>query len=266
MNKALLKATFKANYKVLLILFLVMLMYSSIIITMYDPNSMDAWDAMLDLMPEQLISAMNFVLLAPTFLGYVAGYYYGFIMVMFPMIYSIILGQRVIARYVDNGSMSFLLSTPISRKKVAITQGFYVLTSTITLILVTALLILLFGEIMFPGDMELVPFTILNLNMISLFVAISGITYLASCIFNDKSQAIGFGSGIPIGFFVIDMLVGASDKLSILKYFTIFTLMNPEMVLDKDPFVFVNIAILLVIGFGAYVAGIIIFNRKDLHI
>ncbi len=266
MNKALLKSTLKANYKVWIIMFGIMLMYSSIIISMYDPNSMEAWDSMLELLPVEILNAMNFNITEPTFLGYIAGYYYGFIIIMFPMIYTIIMGQRMIVKYVDNGSMSFLLATPISRKKVATTQAFYLFISTCVLLIITALLIALFGSLMFPGDLEIIKFLLLNLNTIGLFVLISSITFATSAIFNDKSQAIGFGAGIPIFFFVIDMLAGVSDKLDFLKYFTIFSLFNTDLILELDPLIYFNIIILFISGLFIYWLGIKVFIKKDLHI
>ena len=266
MNKALLKATFKANYKVWIIMFAIMLMYSSIIISMYDPNSMEAWDSMLELLPVEILNAMNFNITEPTFLGYIAGYYYGFIIIMFPLIYSIIMGQRMIVRYVDNGSMSFLLATPISRKKIATTQAFYLFISTCILLIVTALLIALFGALMFPGELEFLEFFLLNLNTIGLFVLISSITFAASAIFNDKSQAIGFGAGIPIFFFVIDMLAGVNEKLDFLKYFTIFSLFNTDRILKLNPMIYLNISILFISGLLIYYMGIRVFMKKDLHI
>ena len=266
MSFSLLKATFKANYKLWLIMFFVMLMYSSIIVSMYDPNNMAAWESMLELFPQEILKAMNFNIVSPTFLGYIAGYYYGFIMIMFPMIFVIISGNRMIAKYVDNGSMSFLLATPNTRQKIAITQAVYMLLSTILLILITALLILLFGSLMFPGDLEVGKFFLLNLNIIGLFVLLSGICFFASCLFNESRQAIGVGAGVLIGFFVINMLAGVNNELAFLKYFTVFTLFNTEKIIQLDSIIYIQMFILYLVGFIFYLGGIKIFNIKNLHI
>lgn len=266
MSLSLLKATFKANYKLWLIMFFVMLMYSSIIVSMYDPNNMAAWESMLELFPEEILKAMNFNIVSPTFLGYIAGYYYGFIMIMFPMIFVIISGNRMIAKYVDNGSMSFLLATPNTRQKIAITQAVYMLLSTILLIFITALLILLFGTLMFPGNLEIGKFMLLNLNIIGLFVILSGITFFASCLFNESRQAIGVGAGVLIVFFVINMLAGVNDQLDFLKYFTVFTLFDTEKIIQLNVIIYVHMMILYSIGLSFYFAGVKIFNVKNLHI
>lgn len=266
MSWTLFKATLKANYKVFIVIFLILMLYSSIIIGMYDPASMDAWDAMLSLMPESLLKAMNFTMDEASFLGYVAGYYYGFIIVMFPLIYIAIIAQRMIARFVDTGSMSFMLATPMTRKKVAITQGLYLLISTTTLLLLTMGMIMLFGVSMFPGELSIGRFLVLNLNVMALFVLLSGIAFIASAVFNEVRLAVMVGAGIPFGFFIIEMLSGVSDDLSFMKYFTAFTLFNTSKVISSDPIVWLNIGVLLILGMLCYGIGVYVFHKKDLHI
>lgn len=266
MNKALFKATLRSNYKLFLIIFAVMIMYSAIVISMYDPNSMEAWEAMLSMFPDELLRAMNFNIIDPTLLGYIAGYYYGFIIVMFPMIYISIIGQRVIAQYVDNGSMSFLLATPNTRKKIVTTQALYMLLSTILLILSIAVLIYLFGLVMFPGQLDILPFVLLNANVIGLFVLLSSISFFASCLFNEVKLAVGFGAGLPIFFFVVNMLANINDELSILKYVTVFTWFDSSRILSLSPSIYLHMLLLYTIGFLFYLLGINVFNKKDLHI
>ncbi len=266
MSKALLKATLKANYIMLIIFLLVLMMYSSIIIGMFDPENTGAWDSMFELFPQEMLKAMGFQLLDASLFGFIAGYLYGFIMLMFPLIYIILLGPRMIASYVDSGSMSFLLSTPNARKKIAVTQAIYMSLSIIGLMSVVTLINLVLSEVMFPGHMNLYSYFLLNLNLISLLSLLGGISFLFSCIFNETRFATAFGAGIPIGFFVINMLVGVSEELSFLKYFTVYTLFDSNDALLQSSIVYVNSFILLISTISLYVIGIKIFNRKDLHI
>ncbi|MBE0700221.1 MAG: ABC transporter permease subunit [Acholeplasmataceae bacterium] len=266
MNLALLKATLKANYKLWIIMFTVLVLYSVVIISMFDPSSMDAWQAMLGLFPQEILNAMNFNILEATFLGYIAGYYYGFIIIMFPMIYVFIMGQRSIVKHVDSGSMSFLLSTPNTRKTIAITQGFYMLMSTVALLLAISLLIGLFGATMYPGDLDFLKFSLMNVNVIGLFVLLGGISFLTGCIFNETRAAIGFGAGITIGFFVIDMLSKVSPDLSWLKFFTVFSLFSPTDIIDMDPVIYWQMFAMYGMGLILYSLGVMVFMKKDLHV
>lgn len=46
----------------------------------------------------------------------------GFIMLIFPMVFAIIMGNSLVAKRVDSGSMAYLLSAPVSRAKIVFTQ------------------------------------------------------------------------------------------------------------------------------------------------
>jgi ABC-2 type transport system permease protein len=266
MNKALLKTTFKSNYIMLIIFFLVLLMYSSIIIGMFDPDNLNAWDSILELYSQEMLNAMGFQLIEASLFGFIAGYLYGFIMLMFPMIYIIILGPRMIVRYVDSGSMSFLLSTPNTRQKIAVTQAFYMSVSIIGLIVIINLVNLVFSELMFPKQMNLYSYFLLNLNLIALLSLLGAISFLSSCLFNDSRLASGVGSGIPIGFFAINMLSNVSEDLNFLKYFTVFSLFDSNHAAIQSNRVYLNVAILLISSLVLYFIGISIFKKKDLHI
>lgn len=266
MNKALFKATFKANYKLLLLIFGVMGFYAFIILSMYDEASLSGLEEIFEMFPEALIKAMGFSLMDSSLVGYLAGYYYGFLIIAFPMIYISILGPRVIAKHIDSNSMSFILSTPNSRVKVSLTQGLYVLLSMVFLLFLVMILIMGLSALMFPGSLNMMQFLLMNLNVVGLFVFISGLSFLCSCIANETKTAVLYGSGIPILFFVVDMLKNANDKLDILKYFTIFTLFDTRHVLDKNPLIYLNMGILYVSGLMLFGLGIYIFNKKDLNI
>lgn len=265
MNKALFKATLKENYKLFIIIFSVMVMYATIIVSMYDPNNLAVWDAMLETFPESLLNAMNFVFVTPDFLGYVAGYYYGFIMVGFPMIYMIMMSNRSIAKYVDNGSLSFMLATPLKRSDVAITKALYLFISTTLLLSSVSVVIFIIG-LMVSDTFPYFAFFMLNLNLIGLFTLFGGISFLCSSYFNESRQAVAYASLFIVGFFVINMLRNANEQLAFLKYFTVFTFFNTTSILNLEPIIYLHTAILYIIGIGLYILGIVIFNRKDLHI
>ena len=177
MNKSLFKATFKANYKLWITFLLILLIYSMIIIVMYNPDDMASWDALLQMLPPEMIQMMGFQLIAPTLTGFIAGYYYGFIILMFPIIYLSFLGQRVVSRYVDTGSMSYLLSTPNSRQKIVATQGVYLLSSILGLVITVALINCIIAELMFPGLLDMGQYALLHLNLVALYVFLSGIVF-----------------------------------------------------------------------------------------
>ena len=266
MNKSLFKATFKANYKLWITFLLILLIYSMIIIVMYNPDDMASWDALLQMLPPEMIQMMGFQLIAPTLTGFIAGYYYGFIILMFPIIYLSFLGQRVVSRYVDTGSMSYLLSTPNSRQKIVATQGVYLLSSILGLVITVALINCIIAELMFPGLLDMGQYALLNLNLVALYVFLSGIVFLTSCIFNETRLAAAFGTGFLVGFFVVEMLSEVDTQLNFLKYFTVYTLFDSEKAIFLNPSVYLYSLLLIAGGLILYYLGIHIFKKKDLHI
>ena len=101
MNRAIFKLDIKSNWLFFLVILAIMLMYMSVIAMMYDPGSLEAMTMLLDSMPKQLISAMGFDDMGTSLTGFMASYYYGFIIILFPMIFAIVLSGKLISRYVD---------------------------------------------------------------------------------------------------------------------------------------------------------------------
>ncbi len=154
MNRPLIKLDIKSNWFLFSVILAIMLMYMSVISMMYDPASMDAMKDLLASMPKQLLSAMGFDDLGSTLTDFMASYYFGFIILMFPMIYSIVLSGRLISKYVDRGSMSYLLSCPMKRSRIASTQALFLVISLGLLFGLVAIGGYAFCEASFPGLLE----------------------------------------------------------------------------------------------------------------
>jgi len=266
MNSALFKMSLKSNYKLWIIFLLIMMMYVTMIIGVYDPANVDAFSQMLSMFPQELMDAMNFSITDYTMVGFISGYLYGFIMIMFPMLYAIIVGNRLIAKYVDTGSMAYLLSTPNTRRKIALTQAVFLLSSTLLLILSAALIGLGFASMLFPGELDISKYLMINLGLVEYYVLISSITFLASAIFNETRMSLSIGAGIPIAFFVINMLAGVNEKLSFLKYFTALTLYDSNQWIDGGNVIWIGSIVFIVLGLILYVIGIKIFEKKDMSL
>lgn len=264
MNLTLFKATLKSNWVVGLVIILVMFMYLSIMISMFDPEGLEGLTAMLELMPKEMIAAMGFDNFGTTLATYLGSAYYNFIAIMFPMIYCIIVGNRLIAKHVDSGSMAYLLSTPNSRLKIVKTQALYFIASVTLIFSLVTILGIGVSQVAFPGELDIAGFILLNIVTMFLFYAISGICFFFSCIFDDTKYSMSFGAGVPIGFFVVNLLANAGDKTAGLRFFTIFTLLDPTQILEGSSFTLVAIISLLAIAGATYLGGIATFNRRNL--
>ena len=264
-NMALYKREMKGSIKLLIIFGAIMTMYVSIIINMYDPQMMKTLDSFAEVMPE-LMASVGMKANAANLLGFMVSYLYGFILVIFPMIFCILLGNALIAKYVDKGSMVSLIAAPIKRRTIAFTQMKVLVSGIVLLILSNTIVELICAESGFPGKLDIKELVILNGGLLCLHLLIGGICFLSSCIFSDTKYSIAFGAGIPTFMYVLQMLANVGGNAEKAKYFTFFTLFHPDGLIAGESSAIVGAFVLFMGAVMLYAFGIMIFERKDLHI
>lgn len=262
-SKPLFKATLKQNYVVFIIILAVLMLYLPTITSLYNPESQASLNDMMKMLPKQMISAMGFSSAGNTLLDFIASYYYGFLILLLPMIYTIIVGNRSISSHVDKGSMAYLLSTPNTRVKIALTQALYLLASITVLIGLVTLAGITICQIMFPGSLDTSGFLMLNLGALLLYYAVTGIGFFASSFFNETKNSLAIGAGLPVAFLVLQMISNVGDATNFFKYFTLFTLFDPAQITSGDGYLS---SFLLLAGIGVimYSAAIMVFKKRDL--
>ncbi|WP_416828997.1 ABC transporter permease subunit [Ectobacillus polymachus] len=263
MSFPLLKTVFKKNWTLFLIFFGVLTMYITVMITMYNPNDMEAMTSMLKLFPENMMKAMGISKMVTDLTSYLASWLYGLLMLGFPMVYSIILGNRLVAKMVDNSSFVYLLSTPNSRVKIIITQGVYALASVAVLFAALFGVGILICSVMFPGSLDIGAFFNLNLTTMLVNMVVMMISFFFSCLFNEAKMSLGFGSGIPIVFLLMNMLGGVSTNLENLKKLSIYGYYDPVEVVHGSDILGVNLVYIGIIVI-LFVASVLIFKKKRL--
>lgn len=266
MNRTLFISNIKSSWGLFAFVTGMLLIYVTTSVTMFDPVSAEAMTAMFDMLPEGMIKAFGFDGLGTDLTAYLGGYLYGFILLIFPMIYTIILSNKLVAKHVDSGSMAYLLSTPNSRNEIIFTQALYLIISTFILLLIELGVLIAMAEGLFPGHLQIGKFLALNLLTYLVIIVAGGISFLFSCIFNDIKHSIAFGAGLPIVFFVLKMISEISEKVEFLKYFTIYSIVTPSRIMNDGSYT--TMVCLSLIGVAAvlYGSGIYIFNKKSLPI
>jgi ABC-2 type transport system permease protein len=264
-NVTLFKYGLRGSWKTLLIFIVVLTMYVSVMISMYDPELMGILDGFTDAMPG-FMAAIGMTSGAATLIGFMTSYLYGFILIVFPMVFAILSAGKVIARHVDKGSMTYLLTAPVKRRAVAFTQMTVVVTGVFALVLyITALELVLCGSL-FPDALDVSKVLTLNLGLLCLHLFIGGVCFLCSCLFNESKYSTGFGAGIPALMFIIQMLGSAGGKAENAKYVTFFTLFNPDGLIAGDVGAVSGLFILFIGAIVLFGAAIAVFSKKDLHI
>ncbi|EHQ90484.1 ABC transporter permease subunit [Desulfosporosinus youngiae] len=265
LNFTLYKYGMKGSWKMLLIFAAVLTMYVSIIISMFDPEMMSLLDDYAKAMPE-IMAAVGMTAGAATMIGFMSSYLYGFILLIFPMVFSILCANRLIARHVDRGSMTYLLAAPVKRRTVVFTQMKVIATGIFALVLFVTVLEIIICEASFPGELEIGKLLALNAGLLSLQLFIGGICFLCSCIFSDNRYAVGLGAGIPALAYILQMLSNFNEKLENIKYATFFTLFDTNGIIAGEAGAIAGMIVLFAGAVVLFTAAIVIFSKKDLHI
>ncbi|MDR1939761.1 MAG: ABC transporter permease [Clostridiales bacterium] len=264
-NATLFKSGIKGGIKTLALFCAVLTMYYLIIVQMFDPALGKMVQELAAAMPE-LMAIFGMNLNSATLTGFLASYLYGFIIIMFPMIFSILSVNRLIVRHVDGGSLVFLVAAPIKRRDVAFTQMTVILSGLLALTLYVSVLGIVASEISFPGELETGKFILLNLGALALHMFIAGICFLSACIFNETKYSVGIGAGIPVLGFIIQMLSNSGEKLEGFKYATFFSLFSTDGLIAMRPNAVWGMVALFFCAIALFISAIAVFTKKDLHI
>lgn len=266
MNLALFKSTLKSNWIIVAIFIVILCLYMSSIVAMFDPVSFKAVEEMLAQLPTEIVKAVGMDDLAsnPTLAGFVSSYFYGMLIIMFPLIYIGIVGFRMIAKHVSNGSMAYLLSTPNNRVKIAVTQSVYFILSLAVIFFSLTVVSIWICESQFPGVLDITDFVRLNLCSFFMTVAVSAVCYFCSCFFNDAKYAASFGAGLPALSFIFKMMGSSNDGLAWMEKLSIYSFYNKSAIVSGEANSLLVCIIYAMISIALYGAGVVVFKNKDL--
>lgn len=260
----LLKKEFRSTWLLFVLFTGILTVYVTVVISMFDPDLGSILAEFEKVMPE-LMSAFGMTGAANAdMIHYAASYLFGFIMLLFPILYIIILSNRLIAKYVDSGSMAYLLASPNKRLKIAATQGVFLWGTTALLIALIAAIGAIYSQSAFPGEMEMKQYVLLHVGVLGLHTAISGIAFFASCVFNETKWSYAVSTGIPLAGFILQALADMGNQNENLKYATFFSLFSPDRLLAGETSAYWMVAVLYVAGIALYGLGTWIFTRRNL--
>ncbi len=265
MNATLYKRELKGSWKLFAIFAAVLTMYIVMIIGMFDPKMAEMLDQFTKVMPD-LMNAVGMKGDTSTLLGFMATYLYGMLFSVFPMVFSIIRGNALIAKYVDKGSMVTLLAAPVKRRTVAFTQMMTLVTCITAMVVFITAMQLAAAQAQFPGELDTGKLLAINAGLLCLQLFIGAICFFASCLFSDAKYSVAVGAGVPVVMYVIQMMANMGGNLEKAKYLTFFTLFNADQIIAGESGAVIGMLVLLAGAAVLFAAGIAVFSKKDLSI
>lgn len=264
-NKALFFREIKSSIKLILIFAAILTLYVTMITGMYNPEMEKILNEFSELFSE-MMSAFGMKGNTAPLLGFMSSYLYGMILLIFPMVFSIIRANGLVAKYVDRGSMAALIAAPVKRKTVVLTQMSVLYSGVFLLIFYVTILQLICCRIMYPQENIVSDLLYLNMSLLFLQLFIASICFLSSCIFSDTKYSLGFGAGINVLMYVLQMIANMGGDLENVKYTTYFTLFSPEKIIAGESFAVFSPFILIFACLVFSIVSVRIFIKKDLNI
>jgi len=192
--------------------------------------------------------------------------YYNMLPGLISAIYVIITANKLLASQVDRGTMAYVLSTPVKRSKVAITQAVFFLGSLFLMFGIAACSHI-FAHYMSAGSIsgfEVRSILLLNLGLFVLNAALSGICYLTSCVFNLSKYVIAVGGGIVGAFIVLSIMSMFGSSFQWMKNLTLVSLYDINSVLANTSDYIWKFIVLAGVGVITYLIGSMAFTKRDL--
>jgi ABC-2 type transport system permease protein len=227
-------------------------------------------DVLLRAIPQewQKLSGVPFAEVA-TPAGRVALAFVDPVIVLAATVWGITRGSDAVSGPLERGTMEMVLASPIRRTAVFVTQA---LAATGGAALLCGVLLVSVWTAVASGPwadrVEPARFVPAVANVFGLMVCLAGLAALCSAAGSHRSRAIG----ILCGFYVVSLLaklVGRlSERLEWVGWLSVFNAYEPQRLVSGQPDAWWLLgrydAVLLGIGLAAFVAGGIVFARRDL--
>lgn len=189
--------------------------------------------------------------------------FFSMIGVLLPLIYIVVVSNRLIAKEVDQGSLAFVLTTQVSRETLIFTRGFFLFLSISAMMLILSLT----GSATFQTlsmNVDLEVYGQIMLGLYALELSFAGINFITSSFFNKTSLSIGFGAGISLGMFLLSTLSSLTSDLEPLRQFTLNQFYQVNAIISGDANSLLNFFILVSVYLCLSLFGFQIFRKKNL--
>lgn len=254
---------FKSNVIVFVAISVILSFYMSTIMMMFDPNTTDAMMAYIEVLPEALVRALNFQMVDFSFLGFLSGYYYGFLAMTFPLIFSMMYMYKVLAKSMDDHSITHFLTSGQSR-------GNHLLHVVVTYvglltIMITVLVTLSYviTPAMFEGVVLDARFLMINVYLLIFHLMMGMVMLTASALIPTASVALGTIIGLPLLSMGFDMVARLGEELSWLRFVSFHTLFSADKVVLNQSIAF-ELTLMTLIGIACLTLTWIRFKRRDI--
>ncbi len=262
MNKTLLMSNARRNWKLLLIFVAVLCFYLVVIVSIIDVEDMDSLKELFAV-AGGFLDAFGMDLEAMTdVLSYTASTFFTILVMGFTMVYYILAVRRLVTLPIEDGSLAYTLSMPISRVRYMTTQIVYLLLSMVVMFVAVFVAGLL--SMYAKASIDAVAYLQLVVIVMLLNMALAVLVLLCSVAVCTNSKLSSVPIALPIALLLLNMVGSAGgDNWSWLSSLSPFGWLDPVAIVGGSScwHLYLIFGGFVVVG---SVASVVLFARKKL--
>jgi beta-exotoxin I transport system permease protein len=179
--------------------------------------------------------------------------------------HAIVFCTRMPAGEIDRGTIDVMLGWPVSRQVVYGCDSIVWLASGV-LILSMALLGHRLAALSMPDAVRppLGRVALVLVNLYCVYVAVGGMSYLASAVSDRRGRAAAAAFGLVLASFLLNFLAQFWEPAKRLAFLSVMKYYQPAQILTSEQFPLGHVAILLCVGGVAWLVGGEIVARRSI--
>lgn len=223
------------------------------------------YNEILKSLPKGVLEAFNITQSSPTLMAYLAAKHFGLIWPLMIILLMTSFAGGALAREVDNRTMGFMLSLPISRLKFYIVR---VMTGITGLVLFIALSELTVWPLAKAFGYTAPWSQVFNIGILGFLfgMAVLGIGILFSTASSSSGRVNASVSAVLLMMYVMNIIALLENKVDKLKYLSLFHYFNPGALSGGSSIGVNTIIVLSLVSFAALLTGALIFTQRDISV
>lgn len=198
-----------------------------------------------------------------TIRGFVCLELFGSLM-LYVIIYFLVQHAGAFCLEMENKTIDLILSTALTRRRLFVSR--YLAWVAMNLILVVSWTVFIYIGVLLIGEDDAVSLANIAWTMflfLPFLLSVQGFCMLVSVIVNESRRAYGICFGIYYGMHVVRIVGSLSERLGFLKRLAIMEYVDYESIFIDGVVPWQNVAFLTLLSVGLFIAGLVVFERKD---
>ena len=185
-------------------------------------------------------------------------------LMLYLIIYFLVQYAGAFSLEMENKTIDLILSTALTRRRLFVSR--YLAWVAMNLILIVSWTVFIYAGILLVGEGGAVSLADVAWTMflfLPFLLSVQGFCMLVSVAVNESRRAYGVCFGIYYGMHALRIVGSLSERLRFLKRFAIMHYFDHESIFIDGVVPWGSVAFLTLLSVGLFVAGLVVFERKD---